>query len=223
MKRLFTFIVMLCTIGFVNPTSAQEVKINHTGSGLTAKGLAVEADGTIRMDGEATVWDDIRVAVVPRGSGTGNPTFTKIRSDINLYAYQFEGTSKDTEIFFEVQMPHGWKEGTTIYPHVHWASAVGSTVTTVTWGLDYTWVNINEAITIPTTISTDVAGPFTALQQKINNIGLGIVGTNKKISSILLCRLYRPAADTNTDACFLLAFDIHFEKDTEGSRLILDK
>ena len=181
-----------------------------------------ESDGTLLMVGNATVWDDVRVSLVTRGSGGVNPVFSQIQGV--LYAYKFSGTA-DNEIFFEVQMPHGWKEGTTIYPHVHWASN-GTSTANVTWGLSYEWQNIDGLFGgAYSTITNSIPASGVAKTQQISNIStIGITETDKKISSMILCRLYRAGnADSNNDECFLLAFDIHYEVNTIGSRQILTK
>jgi hypothetical protein len=57
-------------------------------------------------------------------------------------------------------------------------------------------------------------------QHLITSLGT-IPGTNLGISTILVCRLYRAtgdASDTFANEVGLLGFDIHYEKDTEGSR-----
>lgn len=51
--------------------------------------------------------------------------------------------------------------------------------------------------------------------------GSGLDGTGKKISSILICRIWRNssnAADTYTDDAGLLSLDFHYQIDTVGSR-----
>ena len=57
---------------------------------------------------------------------------------------------------------------------------------------------------------------------------VAISGTGKTISSIMLVHLYRDSGDTwsgtgASGAPALLYFDLHFEKDTEGSRVRLTK
>jgi hypothetical protein len=180
-----------------------------------------EADGTLLMVGNATVWDDIRVSLISRGTSS-SPTFSQIQG--NLYAYKFNGTA-DNSLYFEIQMTHSWKEGTTIYPHVHWASN-GTSTGAVIWGLDYEWKNINETFSGTTAnISTSIAAVGIQKNQQITNIGAsGITESDKKISSIILCRLYRAGnTDANNDDCFLLSFDIHYEVNTIGSRGIITK
>ena len=71
-----------------------------------------------------TVWDDYRIDPVARNTGAKAPTFGAFRD--GLYAYQFDDAqaASEKEVFFDVQMPHDWKQGTSVYPHVHWAPLV---------------------------------------------------------------------------------------------------
>ena len=48
----------------------------------------------------------------------------------------------------------------------------------------------------------------------------GISGTGKHISSLLICQIYLSATPTNVNA---YQFDIHYEKDMEGSRTTTSK
>lgn len=198
--------------------------LNLTGIkfGDAANYSTFEADGTLLMVGNAKVWDDIRVSIITRGSGGTNPTFAQMQG--NLYAYKFSGGARN-EIHFEVQLPHGWAEGTTIFPHVHWISNGSDKTNTVTWGLEYEWQNIGGSFGGTTsTISNSVLSGGLKLQNISNIQDAGITESDKKISSMLICRLYRDGGnDLNNDDCFLLAFDIHYEVNTIGSRSTLLK
>lgn len=199
-------------------------------SGLNLEGVSFgdasnystfEQDGTLLMIGDATVWEDLRISIVLRGSGGNSPVFSQLQG--NLYAYKFSGTAVN-EIYFELQMPHSWKDGTTIYPHVHWVSS-GSSTSQVTWGLDYEWKNIGEAFTGTTSNITTSATPGGVKVHNINNIGSsGITESDKGLSSMIMCRLYRNGlTDANNEDCFLLAFDLHYEMNTIGSHGVLTK
>jgi hypothetical protein len=127
---------------------------------------------------------------------------------------------------FVVQLPHSWKEGTTIYPHIHWlpkASESGN----VEWNLDYSWQNYDAATPLAfpayTTSTVVISGPFVANTHRITSLtgGTGLDGTTKKISSVLICRIWRNSsnvADSYRDDAGLLSLDFHFQIDTVGSR-----
>jgi hypothetical protein len=133
-----------------------------------------------------------------------------------------------TEVFGSVQFPHKYKEGSLIYPHVHWAGEDPS-AGNVVWKLEYLWVNIGAALQANTTIVSRTVANDTSVagKHRMNNVpDIGIDGTGKTISSILQYRLYRDgtnSADTYTKKAYLSEFDIHFEIDTVGSRTATTK
>jgi len=55
--------------------------------------------------------------------GSKFPTFTKITDDGSgsqgVFTYEFSA-SQEQEIYFVAQLPHGYKSGTDLYPHIHW-------------------------------------------------------------------------------------------------------
>lgn len=222
MKRIFFLISIFCLTGATNTLLAQEVKINTN--------LAVEADGTVRMDGNATVWEDLMVYpdATTRG-GSKAPLWTKFADNGSgsqgVFLWEFSA-SEEQEVYFTIQIPHSYKVGTTLYPHVHWTTFTGTpTGTNVVWGLEYTVKAIGgvfgttSLITANSVISA-IGTPSGAKQHLITALPT-IPGTDFGISTILVCRLYRAAtsgSDTFASSTGLLGFDIHYEKDTDGSR-----
>ena len=172
-----------------------------------------------REDG--VVWDDLRVPVnTIRIQGvTEIPDWVNI-GDI-LYALAFDDEAME-QVFFVVQMPHTWKEGTDIHPHVHWLPETDDTGT-VRWGLEYEWLNIGDRYDASVVITTDQVGSGNVLEHQIADF-VDIDGVGKTFSSMLICRLYRDAtADDFADDAYLLEFDFHYEIDSLGSRLEYEK
>ena len=182
-------------------------------------GMSFQYDGSPILNGTATVWDDLRISLNTRYSGNTVPGLTGFAGSSSLLAYYFTGGTQMQEIFFEVQMPHSWKEGTTIYPHVHWSPG-DATSGNVVWRLEYTWANYEGTYPSSTTISTTQAAAGTAWTSQIAPFS-GMDGSGKKISSMLYCRLFRDpnGSDTYSGNAFLLGFDVHFEINSFGSRL----
>lgn len=88
----------------------------------------------------------------------------------------------------------------------------------IKWGLEYTWANIGEGFQPSTTIyQTDVV-------PEVNNYHSlcflpNISGDTKKLSSILMCRLFRDSSDgedTFTGNAYALSFDLHIANDKDG-------
>ncbi len=220
MKRKITLIVIVCLFGMAKLTKSQEVKINTN--------LVVESDGTVRMENNATVWDDLMVfpdATTKFGSKV--PEYVKFKDNgsssqgvgLNMFS-----DSNEEELYFTVQIPHSYKIGTDLHPHVHWTTAtVAPNGSNVVWGLEYTIQPIGGTFGNTTIIyaTTSISTPVGPSQHLINSFST-IPGTNIGISTILVCRLFRAVShtgDTFANDVGLLGFDIHFEQDTFGSRL----
>ena len=192
----------------------------------------VEADGTVQFNGDAIVWDDLRVTVnqvkVPAAK---YPAWTAYSAGLLLgYLYQaVEGNEE--EVYFVVQLPHSYKEGSDITPHVHWVGNENATDASeiVRWGLEYEWINMDGSFSATTTIWVDATIEDDEGDKHFLNSFAAIDGTGKTISSVLICRLFRNSShendtyDSGTALALLIDVDIHFELDTVGSRAILTK
>lgn len=181
--------------------------------------------------GTAPVWDDLRVSLSDAATGNVKPDWDNFPIDgptTNPFIYWFKASGVD-EMYFVVQMPHAWVEGTAIMPHIHWvASANGATGPTVPrWGLQYCWLNIGETFSTYTTIYGTTTVPAEVLvkdRQYLTPLGdaAGIVGTGKTLSSMLICRVFRDGdngADTYAGSAGALEIDFHMQINSMGSRL----
>lgn len=207
----------------------------------------ITTDGSLSYVGNATRWDDLKVPVnsVKIGSKKDDITFVPAEWDpfkeggLALLWFDNEGdVDKEQDIVFTVQMPHGWKEGSAIFPHVHWTTGrldpdngnlTDSPVpgaTRVTWALEYTWTKVGDVFPGSTTITgTTVAVPNGATldlyEHVITPIGTsGIAGTGQTLSSMLVCRLYRNSSagsDDYSGDAGLLEIDFHYQIDSDGS------
>lgn len=192
--------------------------------------LRIEEDGSISLVGEATNWEDLRVAAsATYASNSAPPVFERILNDgkgsRGVMAFFFEDTEesrKENEVFFEVQIPHQWRSGSGIRPHVHWVPTDNRTTGKVRWGLEYSWANINERLTN----TTIIYGNSREIER--GSAGLHVItplpeidGSGKGISSMLLCRLFRESShpdDTYGTWAGFLEFDFHYEVSSLGSR-----
>ncbi len=173
------------------------------------------------------VWDDIRV--VPGAfklGGANDPSAQNWQpggAGTTFKVYKFQ---ENDEVFFTVQIPHSYEEGTDIEPHIHWTPAdrgneeIG---TIVMWKLDYSWANQQGVFAPSATVSMSAtcSGVDSRHQYADGNM---IYGAGKTISSMLVCRLWRSATGdtwagtTSAQSPAVLEFDFHFQLDTRGSR-----
>ena len=203
--------------------NAGVTKIGDISNGNNTK---IESDGTIVFEGEAEVWDDLRVSM-DKGSSSASLAYSPGESSGGQIWYFRDAKGLET-LSFQVQLPHSYKEGPNIYPHLHW-TPLNSGSGNVEWNLDYTWVNYDSTtpLAFPSTTTSTIVetGPFTIRTHLITPLttgNVGLDGTGKKISSILICRLWRNSnnsADTYQNDAGLLSLDFHYQINTVGSRL----
>jgi hypothetical protein len=178
----------------------------------------------------AAQWDDLRVPLSEPSTGTVKPDWGRFPfgSEGSMPFINWFKASGIDEMYFVVQMPHDWKEGSTIMPHIHWVpSQNGATGPTVPrWGLQYAWLQIGETFSSYTNIYGTVTIPSEVLvkdRHYLTKLGTGgIVGTGKTLSSMLVCRIFRDgsdAADTFAGLAGALEVDFHYQRNTLGSRL----
>lgn len=186
--------------------------------GGSTNGIKINKGGNLTLLGTATVFDDLMPNAVSVGTGGGVPAFTAYNG--NLKAYEFVGAALTKEIHAEFQLPHAYKEGSNIEPHIHLYVPNDATGGVIKFGCEYTWVNIDgtEGATATITGTVTIAAGAGNLHKMIS-FG-SITGTGKTISSILSCRIYRDpadAADTFGASVWMKAADVHHERDKIGS------
>lgn len=187
--------------------------------------VSIDADGFLSLVGNATVFDDLRIEPTTRNTGAKAPAFINWIGGLYLYDFDNAALSSEKEIFFTVQLPHTWKEGTAVEPHVHWVNkSAGTAGQVVRWGLEYSKQNIGGAFAAPTTVyGTTIAGgaDITVANSHAITDFDAIDMTGETISTIIVCRLFRnssDAADTYAGTAGLLYIDWHYEINSMGSR-----
>jgi hypothetical protein len=172
-----------------------------------------EADGTLVCNGDATTFNDLVVPLTSSKIGANaKPDF-----DETNVGFLFPQNDATEILYLVVQMPHMWKVGSTIYPHVHYKrTAAGKP----TFQITYSWFNIGDTAIAPGTtldLATEVITYSSGSIHQINASASGISGSGKTISSLLLIKLFRND-NTVTGDVLAYQFDIHYEIDTMGSR-----
>ena len=120
-----------------------------------------------------------------------NPTNTKPDFDYTNVGFLFPQNIPTEIIYLTVQLPHSWKEGSTIFPHVHVRQSANQQAV---FKLDYLWYDIGD--TIPTTWTTYTMNEYAVAYTSGNVANIvkgasGISGAGHGISSILKIKLYR--------------------------------
>lgn len=168
-----------------------------------------------------TYWEDLRApatGINPPGAAA-DPSV-----DQTLGGFLFSSTATNTIVLF-LQLPHGWKEGSLLKPHVHWmktSAAAGNVV----WEMAYRWAPMGEVMDANWTALT-ASSPYTTDHNLANEhlvtLFPDVDATGKGLSDMLIVRLSRlggDAADTYGTFAKLLEFDIHYQVDSPGSRQV---
>jgi hypothetical protein len=199
-----------------------------------AQSVDIDSNGNVILG--VPVYEDVRI--VPTSFdfvGNTDPSlvsYTPTGSGIATMMYEF---AKNDVAYFQIQIPHQYKEGTDISVHCHWTPGVrGSEEGTnkVGWKVIYSWANTDG--TFPAMATADLSDACTStddaylMTPEVTIDGHTIA---KTISSMLICQITR--TDTGTDDTWasstsgqlplLLEVDFHFQIDTLGSRTALIK
>lgn len=206
-------------------------EITSTGSFVTGTAtdyVEVSTNG-ITLYGGSTAWDDLRVEPIAKNTGAKAPSFNSWKTTLALYDFDDAVAGSEKEVFFQVQMPHDWLEGSAVSPHVHWVNRTGTvTGQTVRWGLEYTTATIGGTFPASVTIysTTTVMGVITSTDSHHLTDFSDIDMTGNKISTVITCRLFRnssDATDTYTGTAGLLYIDFHYQRNSLGSKEELSK
>ena len=170
------------------------------------------------------VWDDLRFpaqGINPPGA-VSDPTISTTTAMLS-----FSG-SADNIIAGIAQMPHSWKPGSSIYPHVHLIYPTANPGKNSRWKFEYSRANNNDVfenaygsyttlatITVPSSTSTD----YTWLDPD----GFGeLTMSGYRESCMIMWRITRlassDAADDDTNAIVLAEFDFHYQIEKAGTR-----
>ena len=175
-----------------------------------------EPDGTLKFNGLATVYDDLRIDLSNIKAPTLNPpTWTSYKGG---ECPIFSATQSEI-LYFRIQLPHGWKEGSDLNFHIHVTYPTNGTGNSQ-WKFTYSWANIDGTFPTETTLLQTFAAPTITDQHIIHSFGT-ISGTDKNISSILICSLSRlgtDVLDTYASGIYGISADFHYQIDTIGSR-----
>jgi hypothetical protein len=179
---------------------------------------------SVTYAGDKSVWSSIPVSTSTAHLPASNyPSWEQLNDDgsgsVGVFSFHFE----DGEyIFFDEIVPGDYEEHTHLHLHTHFMTTTDvDPADNFKLGLEYQWVNLDDAQPTDTSaieldISTGVDSSY-----KHQHADLGIIErVHAHINSILCCRLYRAAADSDNYAGKIAIPNFHFfyHKNTHGSR-----
>jgi hypothetical protein len=192
----------------------------------------LEADGTLKFAGTATVWKDINLGAAQLGQpASGAPSAEKwvdeAGGDTGIYTLAF---ALNEYVSGSFEMQHDYKEGSDVTFHVHWQgiTAPAGGTDNVRWELTYTIArddNTINAVTVTTSADSAINAQYKMIRTNFTAITGstgGVDGGNIKIGDQFLFKLKRVAASADEYAgdAYLATCGLHYEIDTVGSRTI---
>lgn len=205
-------LVVVGTASFGNNTSGADATL-------------FEADGTMKMIGNATVWGDVDFPMIIRSTGANIPVQTALLGNLLMPLWQVNDYNQaDGQ-----ELPHDWKEASPLQWHLHiYTNTLDATARYVQFEVEYTWANRGSALITPVVLTSgDLLIPANtpAKTHLIFNIGAAWTPTDGAIAAHVKARLRRIAstgtAPSTNPFCDML--QLHYEKDTIGSRQITTK
>jgi hypothetical protein len=183
-----------------------------------------ETDGTLRFDGEATVWRDIDFPIIAKTTGAGLPNYATLQGNLTMLQWAVN----DAEQAWAQEMVHQWKEGSQVTWHLHIITGGTNVDDRYTqWSVEYTWANYGGTLPANVTVNSGdllIPAGTPALTHLIYTISTW-TPTGGQIAAHVKARLKRIAsagtAPTANPFCEML--QLHIEQDTIGSRQITTK
>jgi len=188
-------------------------------------------NGTLKMEGTATVFDDIQFKISSgKVSATNAPTWSAFGPYLSEYSFA-------TDDFIDLaaeEFVHEWKEGSPVELHIHWATGSTDYIAgdRVQWKVCYSWCNMTT--TAPHNSFTNFVNVYvehvfsttvTARSHIYSSFG-SFTPTGGLIGAQIKVRLYRIAKTAGTNPSsnpYPLQIGMHYQKDTLGSRTTTGK
>ena len=190
--------------------TALDLKVDLAGDTMTGELITPKVSYN-----SAGGWDDLRGPFVSSKTvNSTDPAWSVFRNGI--YAHKFSSTAIN-ELWIAFHIPHSYRAGTKIYPHIHWSTS-GTNTGTVRWVFEYTLAADDDASAFPTSSSIvlEQAASGTAYRHMVVEVTepYAIPSTYLYPDTMILCRIYREgnhANDTCTDDAFGFECDLHYQ------------
>jgi hypothetical protein len=210
-------------------TDALPIDPNHKHSKLWASDgnpETVTVDASVNMSLGVVYYDDLPPSpILAARLGATAPTLATFVSGTEQYTFD----ATNDYVIGATEVTHGYKEGTNIVAHIHWATN-GTDVADkgVQWQLEYTVSNSDESAPFASafgatgTMAIDTVIPAATADRShiLSVFAPAITGTSVKIGAYIAWKLSRIASATAAPSAnpFALAVGFHVQMDTLGSR-----
>lgn len=200
--------------------------------GLARDGLTIlntSDGGTTRWVAFAGRWqvfqyDDIAIDAQALPAGAASPDLIAVPGAPNISAYGYDGNNTIESKSGTMELLHGYREGSDLWPHLHW-SPINNNTGNVRWLFEYIVYDpaVDEFRAPVILVAIQAAGglgPNGRPRQHNLEFPLSIPGTGLKIGSQIRFTIRREpgnADDTYNSDAILWAVGIHYEINSQGS------
>jgi hypothetical protein len=208
-------------------TALENLKITAengtTKLGTSANNTEIEADGTMRANGDATTFDDVNTGfsagkVPPQNA----PTWAEFSANTASYTFDID----DYIDLATLEIPHSYKEGSDVEIHLHIVNnGTDTTERKAKYRVFFIWACPNHGSSGFDTeqyLDVEFTFPANVVDKRSWVLGFGIIpdSANMKMGCQVKTRVKRIACSTTepTKDPFVGQLGLHFESDTLGSR-----
>jgi len=207
---------------FIHMKTGEHLRTLHDVSAPTPRDLDLIQYNTAtkRWESGALPWVDIDFPIIVRTVGAGIPTLTTLNGNITMPRWAVN----DYNVCESQELIHGWKEGSTVYWHLHLTTnGLDATARYVRFSLEYGYADVNGTWTFPAVVTTaDLLIPANTPDKTMLVMSLANFTPAVHIASHVVARLTRVAAvgAAPTNDPWIPILQLHAQVDTIGSRNI---
>jgi len=165
---------------------------------------------------EEVLWTDYLASMATGKGAASAPSMQTFNTTWEALRF---GTGDGVYMYFHIN--HDIKEGTNVYPHIHWAKGTGTDTNIVKWQIDYTIAKGHDQEAFPATTTVTVEGtpPVTPWWHMISEVSAADSFEAPEVDSIVIIKVERISngGSNNNDEIFGLFVDLHAEIDRPGT------
>ena len=185
--------------------------ISENGSDLVSRLELNEMPNVVAEPG----WRDMLSKINVRGTGTSSPTWSQLGTS-PFWAYR---VNVNQEFWCSFHVPHDFKLGSSVFPHVHFTTS-GTSTQPIVWQYDYTIAkghdqsNFNIAAGWSTITSTTIPNG-TAWRHYVSEVATPITSSELEPDSLVLIHVKRitNGGTDNANIVYAMFTDLHYMAD----------
>lgn len=168
---------------------------------------------SLGQESQSEVWFDNLAPMAQGKTAAGSPAMSAFNT-----TWQALKFIVDDGVYLYFHINHDIKQGSLVYPHVHWSTG-GTSTNTVKWQLDYTIAkgHNQEAFPSTTAITVEQAASGTAWQHMITESTNPFTAPEPDSVVIVKATRITNGGSENADDVFGIYVDLHYLIDRPGT------